>query len=334
MKKILLCICASLFCASVMFAQNKTSASLRYDVPLDSIRMSDPFVYADRQTMTYYMTGTGGKMWKSKNLKTWTGPFHVTDIDSLSWMGSNPMIWAAEIHKYKGKYFYFATFTNKDVHIDTVDNNVIDRRSCQVLQSDDVCGPYTITGDSVFLPADKPTLDGTLWLDTDGKPYMVYCYEWLQNRNGTIEKILMKDDLSGTIGEGTVLFRASDSPWSREKDASGHDKPNKVTDGPFLFKTKSGRLGMIWSSWIYDVYTQGVAYSVSGTLDGPWVQDPEPVTPANYGHGMMFRDFNGRILMVVHSHARNASGNVVRVPHFFIVDLSGDKLDVVREYIP
>ena len=29
-------------------------------------------------------------------------------------------------------------------------------------------------------PADKPTLDGTFWVDKDGKPYMVYCYEWLQ----------------------------------------------------------------------------------------------------------------------------------------------------------
>lgn len=58
---------------------------------------------------------------------------------------------------------------------------------------------------------------------------MVYCYEWLQNLNGTIEKIELKPDLSGTAGEGKVLFYASDSPWSREKDAKGQDRPNKVT---------------------------------------------------------------------------------------------------------
>lgn len=40
--------------------------------------------------------------------------------------------------------------------------------------------------------------------------------------------------------------------------------------GPYLFKTKTGRLGMIWASWVYDVYTQGVAYSTSGTPAGPW----------------------------------------------------------------
>lgn len=36
----------------------------------------------------------------------------------------------------------------------------------------------------------------------------------------------------------------------------------------YLFRTAKGRLGMIWTSWIYNVYTQGVAYSESGTLDG------------------------------------------------------------------
>ena len=32
---------------------------------------------------------------------------------------------------------------------------------------------------------------------------------------------------------------------------------------------------MIWTSWIYNVYTQGVAYSESGTLDGPWIQEKD-----------------------------------------------------------
>jgi hypothetical protein len=33
---------------------------------------------------------------------------------------------AAELHAYKGKYYYFATFTNRAVKIDTVDGNVIE----------------------------------------------------------------------------------------------------------------------------------------------------------------------------------------------------------------
>ncbi len=304
------------------------------DIPLNSIRLSDPFVLADDATNMYYMTGTGGLLWKSKDLKLWSGPYSVAEVDSSSWMGPHPMIWAAEIHKYKGKYYYFATFTNREVMIDTVAGNAIERRACHVLVSDRAEGPYRPMADSTYLPANMPTLDGTLWVDKNSKPYMVFCYEWLQNLNGTIEKIELKPDLSGSVGERTLLFRASDSPWSREKDENGNVKPNKVTDGPFLFSTSTGKLGMIWTSWVYDVYTQGVAYSESGTLDGPWVQEPEPISPPNFGHGMIFKTFDGKSLMSVHSHAKSKNGGTVRIPHFFVVNVDGDKLKVESEYLP
>ena len=293
-------------------------------VPLDSIVLSDPCILPDRATMTYYMTGTGGKLWKSKDLRYWDGPYTVAETDPASWMGPEPMIWAAELHPYKGKYYYFATFTNPDVKIGSFRGNEIERRACHVLVSDKAEGPYRPMEDKTYLPAEKPTLDGTLWVDTDGKPYMVYCYEWLQTWDGTIEKIELKPDLSGSMGEGQLLFRASDSPWSREV-IDGDTVASKVTDGPYLFRTQTGRLGMIWTSWIYDVYTQGVAYSESGTLDGPWVQEEQPITPPNFGHGMLFRTFDGQLLMSVHSH-KDINSHFHRVPHLFKVDDSGDKM--------
>lgn len=312
---------------SSSWAQNRRGAQPRENVPLDSIILSDPFVLADEGTKTYYMTGTGGLMWKSKDLERWNGPYKVTATDPDSWMGPNPMIWAAELHQYKGKYYYFATFTNQKVMIDRVQGNDIERRASHVLVAEKPDGPYRPMADETYLPANMPTLDGTFWVDTDGKPYMVYCWEWLQNWNGTIEKIELKPDLSGSVGRGKVLFRASDSPWSREKDADGNIRPNKVTDGPFLFKTTSGRLGMLWTSWIYDVYTQGVAYSESGTLDGPWVQEAKPITPPNYGHGMIFKDFDGNLLLSCHSH-KKVNGRTIRIPRFFKISLEGDRLSV------
>lgn len=78
---------------------------------------------------------------------------------------------------------------------------------------------------------------------------------------------------------------------------------------------------------------KGVAYSKSGTLDGPWVQEKEPVTPSNYGHGMLFRTLDGKLLMSIHSH-KNIYGRYLRVPHLFEMDLSGDKLVVGKPYIP
>lgn len=297
-------------------------------VARDSIVLSDPCILADSATQMYYMTGTGGRLYTSKDLKMWTGPYNVVKHDTASWMGKRPAIWAAELHSYKGKYYYFATFTNESIKIDTVRGNVIPRRASHILVSDKPDGPYVPMADATYLPATQPTLDGTFWVDKDGLPYMVYCGEWLQNWNGTIEKIQLKPDLSGSIGQGKVLFRASDSPWSREVE-NGVVKPNKVTDGPYLFHTGTGRLGMIWTSWVDDVYTQGVAYSKSGTLDGPWVQEPQPITPPNFGHGMLFKTLDGKWMMSVHSH-KSINGRYHRVPHLFEVDLSGDKLVVGR----
>jgi len=333
MKKGILCLLGYMFCCGLLFAQQRGNLSVRENVPLDSIVLSDPAILTDQRTQMYYMTGTGGRLWKSKDLKSWTGPYQVAQTDPNSWMGPKPMIWAAELHEYKGKFYYFATFTNQAVMIDTVKGTPIERRASHILVSDQPGGPYVPMKDPTYLPADKPTLDGTFWVDTDGKPYMVYCYEWLQNWNGTMEKIELEPDLSGSIGESKLLFRASDSPWSREKDEDGTIQPNKVTDGPYLFRTGSGRLGMIWTSWIYDVYTQGVAYSESGTLDGPWVHEKEPITPPNFGHGMLFRTLDGKWLMSVHSH-KNMDGHYLRVPHLFEVDFSGDRLVVGDIYKP
>ena len=296
--------------------------------PRENIILSDPCILTDSLSQTYYMTGTGGQLWMSKDLNMWAGPYRVTETNPDSWMGRRPEIWAAELHQYKGKYYYFATFTNNAIKIDTVRGNVIPRRASHILVSDKPEGPYRPMADSTYLPATQPTLDGTFWVDTDGKPYMVYCGEWLQNWNGTMEKIELKPDLSGSVGEGKVLFRASDSPWSR--DDSDQTRPNKVTDGPYLFRTGTGRLGMIWTSWVVKDYTQGVAYSQSGTLDGPWIQEPQPITPPNFGHGMLFKALDGRWLMSVHSH-KSVNGRYIRVPHLFEVDLSGDKLVVGKE---
>lgn len=311
----------AIFSSAAVFAQNR----IRTDIPIDSIRLSDPFILADKKSSTYYMTGTSGMLWKSKDLKKWTGPFNVVKTDPGSWMGPNPMIWAAEIHAFKGKYYYFATFTNRDVKIDTVKGNVIERRACHILVSDRPEGPYLPMKDPTYLPAEMPTLDGTLWVE-NGKPYLVYCYEWLQNWDGTIEKIELKPDLSGSVGKSTLLFKASTAPWSRERNDNGDTIPNKVTDGPWLFRTKTGKLGMLWTSWIFNVYTQGLAYSASGKLDGPWIHEEKPFTPPNFGHGMMFRTFEGKLLMSVHSHREGENGMYIRIPRLFEVDDSGDKL--------
>jgi hypothetical protein len=48
---------------------------------------------------------------------------------------------------------------------------------------------------------------------------------------------------------------------------------------------------------------------------------------------MIFRTLDGKLLMSIHSH-KNIDGHTRRVPHLFEVDLSGDRLQVGKPYIP
>jgi hypothetical protein len=74
-------------------------------VSLDEISMSDPFIFPDEKTKTYYLTGTGGRLYKSKDLKMWTGPYSIIDLTG-TWMDGH-WVAAAEIHHIGDKYYLF-----------------------------------------------------------------------------------------------------------------------------------------------------------------------------------------------------------------------------------
>ena len=52
----------------------------------DSLQLSDPFILADEETQMYYLVGSGGSLWKSTNMKKWTGPYQYITVDTTSWI--------------------------------------------------------------------------------------------------------------------------------------------------------------------------------------------------------------------------------------------------------
>ena len=64
-------------------------------LPFDSLVASDPFILADKTERLYYLVSSGGAMWKSRNLEQWTGPYAYLKVDTTSWIGRHPWIWAA-----------------------------------------------------------------------------------------------------------------------------------------------------------------------------------------------------------------------------------------------
>ena len=152
---------------------------------------------------------------------------------------------------------------------------------------------------------------------------MVYCHEWVQISNGTVECLALTDDLSAATGEPRLLFRGSDGPWAVISATEGCF----VTDGPYLRRSKSGALFMVWSGFGKGGYTVGLAISDSGKLAGPWRQQAEPLYQQDGGHAMLFETFEGKVMMVLHSPNDRAAR-----PRVFELEDTGKTLKVVGEF--
>ncbi len=61
-----------------------------------------------------------------------------------------------------------------------------------------------------------------------------------------------------------------------------------------------------WSSFGAGGYAQGLARSASGQISGPWIQEPEPLYAQDGGHGMIFRAFDGRLMLSLHKPNRTS----------------------------
>jgi GH43 family beta-xylosidase len=298
-------------------------------VKLADIRAQDVCILPDPVSKTYYMiaSGLGGvRAWTSTDLALWRGPKAIFRTPPDIWGDIRTAgIWAPEMHRYRGKYYLFLTFNTQHLLPEQWrDWRPRVTRGSQVLVGDSPDGPFKPFQNHSTTPVDMMTLDGTLWVE-DGVPYMVFCHEWVQITNGSIEAIPLKDDLSAAAGEPKILFHAADAAWS-ERAGEG----SWVTDGPYLHLGKTGKLYMIWSSRnAAHGYVCGVAISDSGKLAGPWRQEPAPIFQDNGGHGMIFRTFEGKLMLVLHA----PDGRQPR-PLLFELEDTGETLRIVRPFAP
>lgn len=302
------------------------------DISRADLYIRDPFVVADENSQTYCLyksdrvrlksgeSRPGVVAHTSKDLQTWRGPYPVFHYPDGLW--ANGSIWAPEVHKYKGKYYLIATF-NSDKPIALPEGRPQSGlRATQICVADSPLGPFKIFENKPHTPEDWLSLDGTLWVE-DNVPYMVFCHEWQQITDGTMDLLRLKDDLSAPLGKPHRLFAATDANWV--KSLRGKYE-GYVTDGCFLYRSKTGKLLMIWSSFGEHNYTVGIVRSVSGKITGPWEQIQEPLVARDGGHGMIFRSFDGRLIMPIHQ----PNSGPIRMRLFELEDL-GDTLRIKAE---
>lgn len=270
-------------------------------VRLADFRMRDANVLVNPSDQTYYIVssarGGGVRAYTSQDLVDWSGPHTPFQTPEEFWPGCDMRgIWAPELHKYQDKYYLFVTFnTATELEEQWPDWRPRVRRGSQILVSDSPLGPFEAFERKPTLPEHLMTLDGTLWVE-DGTPYMVYCHEWVQVVNGTMNAIELSADLSTAVGEPQRLFWGNEAPWAKRSETEGC----WVTDGPSLYTSMSGKLFMIWSSFSETGYTVGLAISDSGKLAGPWRQQAKPIFSDHGGHGSLFTRFDGQLMLVLH----------------------------------
>lgn len=266
------------------------------------IQIRDPFVVPDMNEKSYYIFGTTDKncwrgpgqgfdCYKSKDLKEWDGPINAFRPDDNFWGKEN--FWAPEVHEYNGMFYMFATFIADKCY-----------RATHILVSDNLNGPYVPLAEEPVTPLNWQCLDGTLHIDEEGCPWIIFCHEWVQIHNGAVYAMKLTPDLKKTSGKPVFLFNASEAAWVKRsgwpEDGSKYRFPAFVTDGPFLYHHSSGTLLMLWSSFGSKGYAIGISRSETG-ITGPWKHNPDPLWAEDGGHGMVFRTFEGKLILTFHS---------------------------------
>ncbi len=284
---------------------------------LNEIRIRDPFILTKNNK--YYMYGTVSaprtfNVYISDDMENWEEKPCFTP-DASFWATTD--FWAPEVHEYCGAFYMFASFRSETR-----------LRGTQILKADTPEGPFVPISEGPATPAAWYCLDGTLYVHTDGTPYMVFCHEWVQTHDGEICYIQLSSDLSAPVGDPVVMFKASESPYTKEISGviDGRNCHGRVTDGCYFYKAPDGKLIMIWSSLGEKGYIQAQAISDTGDIFGTWTHTAPLIFDTDGGHGMVFREKGGAHKLVLHAPNNYPDERAA----FFNIQYNGEYLEIKK----
>lgn len=264
---------------------------------LSDINIRDPFIFP--YDGRYYLYGSrvglptgmlfnghqdGIDVYVSADLENWSEAKEVFGAREDFW--GKYQFWAPEVHFYNNRFYMFASFK--------ADNRC---RGTHILVSDTPDGTFEPISEQQQTPIDWECLDGTFYIDKNGKPHMVFCHEWVQIEDGEVCDVTLSDDLTHAVTQPKTLWKASDY---KDVVTVIPDKKAFVTDGPFLYRCKNGELICIWSTYTAKGYAELISISDNGDVDGNWTLLDTPMSNSDGGHGMIFETFEGERLFTMH----------------------------------
>lgn len=254
-----------------------------------TLTIADPTIFYHEGTYYLYGTSAAGKgflVYTSKDLKKWHGPKGVQNGFAL--MEGNTYgtggFWAPQVFYYQGM-FYMAYTANEHIAI---------------AKSKSPLGPFIQEKKIHPIGAPVKQIDPYVYIDDDGTKYLYHVR--LTNGN-KIFVAKLTDDFSSIKPETLQLCIKATEPWENTTQASW-----PVTEGPSILK-HDGLYYLIYSANDYRNPDYAVGYATSKTPYGPWkkyegnpVISKEIVGKNGTGHGDYFRDEQGNLHYIFHTH--------------------------------
>lgn len=262
--------------------------------------MRDPFILNEQGC--YYLYATTGETtlsyYCSNDLENWEPGGVAFEIPKDFWAYKD--VWAAEVHKYREKFYLFVSLLGKN-----------ELRGTQIAVADTPKGPFVPVVNRAVTPLEQSCIDGTLFVQ-DGVPYIIYSHDWpdcyCSAENiyvGEICAAQLNTDLTAIVGEPWVLFASNKAPASKAAPHAmmylGRQCVRYGSDAPFVQKLSNGSLLLTWSPYLKDRYVVLSAVSRSGSLKGPWEHLPKPLYSEDGGHAMFFCSNEGKHCMCLHA---------------------------------
>ena len=250
------------------------------------VPLADPFILCHEGE--YYAYGTssdhGIVVMSSHDLKVWTPnvgrskgklALHKDDSYGEKWF------WAPEVYQVNGRFHMYYT---AEEHV------------C-VAVADHPLGPFVQSDKKPIFSGEK-SIDNTLFVDDDGKPYMFF--DRFSPTDGlNIWSVELEEDCLKVKPETYRFCIRAYQPWER--------KQGRVNEGSFVLKFK-GRYYMTYSGNGYTSKEYGIGCAVAESVGGLWKKsDRNPLLQkcgdlVGVGHHSFFRDKEGNLRIVFHAH--------------------------------
>ncbi len=306
-----------------------------YPIHVRDMNVAEANILADPVSNKYYMYANKFHIGLTPAERKGTGEtfYALVSEDLIHW--SNPVLvfeqndfWGSQDYQgpecflYEGKYYLLAAFSAPGRF-----------RKIQALVADSPLGPFAPWGEPLS-PAGWQCMDGTLYIDREGEPWLVFAHDWVQVYDGQIAAVKLARDLTHAVGNPIVLFRGSDAPWS--DDFMYTDEGGGAVRGPAVHRMKDGGLVILWTTNTPYGLAVGIARSESDEIYGPWQQFDKPVYCLDGGNANLFNRLNdGMLMMVLHHRGVDYAGTKgpgIKTVMYELEEVYYGLLEIVNEF--